>query len=195
MIYFLIHSTFRNLKLLHQMADFDDSSRTLSNESVLSEDSVISDDDLSPEQIDALLKRASDRMKYEQTGVARHARSVGKLPKLNSASLPPPYVRSDGQIARLEQKTLVSDAQRSLSEKPRKVVDPIVLRKESSRRGMYIFLSYSYGYEEILSQLSLDADANPILGVGLQPMRVFHIIVTLSLIIPLRTDYYLRLVH
>jgi hypothetical protein len=116
------------------MADFDDSSRTLSNESVRSED-FISDDDLSPEQIDALLQRASERANSARLAVSTLQRPNGKLPKLKSGILPTPYVQTVGHIARAEKKALISDEQRSLSEKPKKVVDELLFKKQARIEG------------------------------------------------------------
>lgn len=116
------------------MADFDDSSRTLSNESVRSED-FISDDDLSPEQIDVLLKRASERANSTRLAVSTLQRPNGKLPKLNSGNLPTPYVQTVGHIARAEKKALISHEQRSLSEKPKKVVDELLFKKQARLEG------------------------------------------------------------
>ena len=121
------------------MADFDDSSRTLSNESVRSED-FISDDDLSLEQIDALLQRASERANSARLTVSTLQRPHGKLPKLNSGILPTPYVHTVGHIARSEKKALISNEQRSLSEKPKKVVDELLLKKQTRLEGQSITL-------------------------------------------------------
>jgi hypothetical protein len=120
-----------------KMADFDDSSRTLSNESVRSED-FISDDDLSPEQIDTLLQRASERANFARLAVSTLQRPNAKLPKLNSGTLPTPYVQTVGRIARAEKKALISDEQRSLSEKPKKIVDELLLKKHNRVEGQSI---------------------------------------------------------
>lgn len=116
------------------MADFDDSSRTLSNESVRSED-FISDDDLPPDQIEALLQRASERANSARLAVHTLQQQSYKLPKLNSGTLPTPYVQTIGRIARAEKKALISDEQRSLSEKPKKVVDELLFKKQARVEG------------------------------------------------------------
>lgn len=116
------------------MADFDDSSRTLSNESVRSED-FISDDDISPEQIDALLQRASERANSAHSAVSTLQRPNGKLPKLSSATLSTPYVQIVGHIARAEKKALISDEQRSLAEKPKRVINELLFKKQARVEG------------------------------------------------------------
>lgn len=121
------------------MADFvDDSSRTLSSESVRSED-FLSDDDLSEEQMDALLQAASERANSAHLAVQTLQRPV-KLPKLNSGTLPTPYVQTVGHIARAEKKALISDEQRSLSEQPKKVVDESLFKKQAREEGQSITL-------------------------------------------------------
>ncbi|QDS67621.1 hypothetical protein FKW77_004235 [Venturia effusa] len=111
------------------MADFDDSSRTLSNESVRSED-FLSDDDLSDEQIDALLQRASERANSARLAVQTLQRPAAKLPKLHSGTLPTPYVQTVGHIARAEKKALISDEHRSLAEQPKRVMDESLYKKQ-----------------------------------------------------------------
>jgi hypothetical protein len=153
------------------MADFDDSSRTLSVESVRSED-FISDDELSPEQIDALLQRASERAKSARSALTLQ-RPHSKLPKLNSGILPTPYVQTVGHIARAENKALISDEQRSLAEKPKRVVDETVFKKQARVEGQSIpsSLFFPHRKDEILSQSLLDAEPNSVLVVDLHPMR------------------------
>jgi hypothetical protein len=120
-----------------KMADFDDSSRTLSNESVRSED-FVSDDDLSPEQIDVLLQRASERANSAYSALSTLQRPSSKLPKLNSGSLPTPYVQTVGHVARAEKSALVSDEQRRLVEKPKRVVDEQLFKKQTRLQGQSI---------------------------------------------------------
>lgn len=101
----------------------------------------MSDDDLSPEQIDALLLRASERAHYARLAVQTLQRPVGKLPKLNSGTLPTPYVQTVGHIARAEKKALISDEQRSLSEQPKRVVDESLFKRQARVEGQSISLS------------------------------------------------------
>ncbi|TLD39264.1 putative rrna-processing protein fcf2 protein [Venturia nashicola] len=116
------------------MDHFDDSSRTLSSESVRSED-FLSDDDLSEEQIDALLRAASERANSAHLAVQTLQRPLSKLPQLKSGTLPTPYVQTVGHIARAEKKALISDEQRSLSEQPKRVVDETLFKKQARQEA------------------------------------------------------------
>ncbi|KAF2429840.1 rRNA processing protein Fcf2 [Tothia fuscella] len=109
------------------MADFDSSSRTLSNESVHSEESFFSDEDLTPEQMNELLQQAAQRLKAGQ--LARTPSTTVKIPKLQHATLPAPYVKTVGRIARAESKAFVPDSDRSALEKPRTIVDPVTAKQ------------------------------------------------------------------
>jgi hypothetical protein len=116
--------------------DFDDSSRTLSAGSVLSEETLIpEEDELSDHQIDVLLKRASLRMNSKSNRLTAPQTFKTKLPQLKSAlQLPAPYTVVEGGVARLTEKKTVSDEQRQLAEKPKKVEDPVRLKRSEKAR-------------------------------------------------------------
>jgi hypothetical protein len=123
------------------MADFcDTSSRTLSNESVKSEDSVYSDEDLTPEEINALLHRAADRIRSRELTAPQRNTTTFKLPKLDHSALPTPYIRTTGHVSVADQKALVPEATRSTMAKPRTVVDPVT-EKAARVKGTYILFS------------------------------------------------------
>jgi hypothetical protein len=125
------------------MADFcDTSSRTLSNESVKSEDSFYSDDDLTPEEVNALLHRAADRIKARQLPAPRDYATAYKLPRLEHSALPIPYVQTVGQVSVVDQKALVPEAARNSLEKPRTIVDPVTA-KATRVKGMDILFLFS----------------------------------------------------
>lgn len=115
--------------------EFDDSSRTLSAGSVLSEETVVPDeDDLSDEQIDLLLQRASLRMK-SQSGILNDPENVAtKLPQLKTASeLPASYTVVQNGVARVKADKAVSsrteEEQRRIADKPRKIEDPVTTKR------------------------------------------------------------------
>jgi hypothetical protein len=116
--------------------DFDDSSRTLSAGSVLSEETLIpEEDDISDEQIDFLLQRASLRMKSKSNALTFPETSTTRLPQLKGTSeLPAPYTTVQGGVARMEEKKTVNDEQRLLAEKPKKIEDPVSLKRSKKER-------------------------------------------------------------
>lgn len=163
------------------MADFDSSSRTLSNESVHSEESFFSDEDLSPDQIDEILRRASLRLRADQIVQTQPQMTAIRLPKLEHAPLPAPYVQKTGKIARVESKSLVPDAVRSAMEKPRSIVDPVTAQA-NRLKGMSDTLFTRICYDEANGFIRLPLDAVP--GLILSPLCTYeslYIIVTLSI--------------
>jgi hypothetical protein len=118
------------------MADFcDTSSRTLSNESVQSEESVHSDDDLSPEEMTALLLRAAGRVSAREASAPHRLAPAPKLPRLEHSALPAPYVRTAGQISIADRKALVPESTRGQAERARTIEDPVAA-KAARRKGM-----------------------------------------------------------
>jgi hypothetical protein len=163
------------------MADFDSSSRTLSNESVHSEESFFSDEDLTPEQIDELLLRASQRLRENQIAKTQTQTTALTLPKLKHAPLPAPYVQKTGKIARTESKSLVPDSVRSAMDSPRSIIDPVTA-KQNRLKGMFIFINMYFAMMKPTDFIRLLLDAVP--GLILSPLCTYeslYIIVTLSI--------------
>ena len=115
--------------------DFDDSSRTLSAGSVLSEETlVMEDDDLSDEQIDFLLQRASLRMKSKSGALATSDDLAVKLPQPNGAKgLPAPYTSVENGVAKLAESKMMNEEQRQTAEKPKKIEDPVAAAKKGKK--------------------------------------------------------------
>lgn len=115
--------------------DYDDSSRTLSAESVLSEDTItMENDDLSDEQIDFLLQRASQRMKTNATALIPSRSPSTRLPHLKGTeTLPAPYTTVTAGVAKTEARKTIDDDQRRLAEKPKKVDDPITVQRAAKK--------------------------------------------------------------
>jgi hypothetical protein len=124
--------------------DFDDSSRTLSTGSVLSEETLIpEEDELSDEQIEFLLRRASLRVK-SKSGSLPEALSetfTTKLPSLKGISeLPSPYTVVQKGVARIEENKILNEQQRQTADKPKKIEDPVTLKKNKKEREYLAFL-------------------------------------------------------
>lgn len=98
-------------------------------------------EDLSPEQIDALLKRAEQRLRDAQQLASSASELNLNLPKLSPSSLPTPYIQSQKNgLAKAEQKSLVDESQRKLAEKPRVINDPIAEKNRKKQKGRPIKL-------------------------------------------------------
>jgi hypothetical protein len=117
--------------------EFDDSSRTLSagSGSVLSESTIVPDeDDLSDSQIDALLQRASLRMKTKNGSLATMNDLAVKLPHLSGTKhLPKPYTSIENGIAKMDERKTVNEEQSRLAEKPKKIEEPVAVRNKNKK--------------------------------------------------------------
>lgn len=102
---------------------------------MLSESTIVpDDDDLSDSQIDFLLQRASLRAKSKNGTLATSGEFAVKLPKLNGGNgLPTPYTSVQNGIATIDEKKSVKVEQRQLAEKPRKIEEPVVLKKAGKK--------------------------------------------------------------
>jgi len=93
-------------------------------------------EDLSPEQIDALLDRAERRLKEAQQLVSTVSDSkVPSLPKLQHDNISTSYIKSEHGVVRTEPRSTVSGAQRRLSEQPRKFTDPVMVKQQRKQKG------------------------------------------------------------
>jgi len=97
----------------------------------MSEETLVpEDDDLSDEQIDLLLQRASLRMKSKNGSLATMNDLAVKLPQLNGAKgLPAPYTTVENGVVKVAEKKTVDEEQRQLAEKARKIEDPVAMKK------------------------------------------------------------------
>lgn len=94
--------------------------------------SSASEDDLSSEQIHALLKEAESRMRAENTSAQKSrdsSESHFTLPKLNTGAIAKPYICREGDVARIDSSRLLNHQAWSQSNDIRKVEDPLQLRK------------------------------------------------------------------
>jgi len=94
--------------------------------------------DLSFDDIDALLQRAEQRLKDAQQ-LTKTAKSlqIPTIPKLNTGEIPKSYVQSEHGIARTDARSTLSESQRKLSEQPRKIEDPVAVREQKKKKGTY----------------------------------------------------------
>ncbi|KAI7230220.1 rRNA-processing protein FCF2 [Hortaea werneckii] len=91
--------------------------------------SVAGDGDLSDEQIDQLLARATDRMQQAGAVVKDDEKSPYTFPKLNAGELEKPYIASKGAVASVDSSRLLDDKDRKQANSIRKVEDPLTAKK------------------------------------------------------------------
>ena len=129
-----------------------------------------SEDDLSAEQIHDLLKEAENRMRAKNTSAQKSrdsSESHFTLPKLNTGVIAKPYIRREGDVARVDSSRLLDQQDRGLSNDIRKVEDPLQVKKRLAEVGLLIVIPI-FAYEEKFPNHFLDADHGPVLDANLQ---------------------------
>lgn len=91
------------------------------------------EDEISDQQIEVLLARASERLKAKAN--VKHTIDDGKtsytFPKLNAGKLEKPYVSTRGDVASVDASRLLEEKQRKQANGARKVEDPVAAKKEA----------------------------------------------------------------
>ncbi|KAL2358086.1 rRNA-processing protein FCF2, partial [Cryomyces antarcticus] len=103
------------------------------HESDSEKDSLPDSEDLSDDQIQELLKQAEARLRQKAANTTltqRDTLSGFRIPRLDPGTLTQPYVQSKGDIARVNSARLLDETDRKLSNRPRKVEDPVVVKKK-----------------------------------------------------------------
>ena len=93
---------------------------------------MAADDDLSDEQMEALLARATARLQSNANGAAQQSgdgKNKFNFPKLNAGELDKPYVSTKGDVATVDASRLLEEKQRRQADGPRKVEDPVMAKK------------------------------------------------------------------
>ena len=93
---------------------------------------MAADEDISDEQIEALLARATARAQANSTITTQDSESSKNkfnFPKLNAGELDKPYVSTSGDIATVDSKRLLDEKQRRQASGPRKVEDNVAAKK------------------------------------------------------------------
>lgn len=109
--------------------------------------SPVEDEELSDEQIQTLLKQAEARLRERPTSAARGAATLFKFPRLNVGDIAQPYVRVDGDVARVDSSKLLDKRERGLSDQIRKVKDPVVVKQKLLEVCPRAY--FGFAYEEI----------------------------------------------
>ncbi|KXT13709.1 hypothetical protein AC579_8104 [Pseudocercospora musae] len=95
-----------------------------------------SEDDLTDEQIEELLARATARLqeKAKDRQLTKHTVQTRNLPKLDAGDLEKPYVSTKGSVATIDSSRLLDQKQRKKAEGIRKVEDPVAARKVADEK-------------------------------------------------------------
>ena len=98
-------------------------------------------EELSPEQIDALLERAERRLKEAQQLASAVSNSkIPSLPKLQHDNISTSYIKSEHGVVRTEPRSVVSETQRRLAEQTRKFTDPVMVKQQRKQKGKHLTL-------------------------------------------------------
>jgi len=98
-------------------------------------DDLEEDEDLSDEQIEQLLKQAEARLRQQQHSSkhdSRYVPTISAASKLDTSTLPKPYVQTDGLVARVDTHKILDERQRKIADGViRTVEDPLLVRKKT----------------------------------------------------------------
>lgn len=112
--------------------------------------------DLTDEQVEQMLARATQRLKEkDSTELAKKDDSPRyTFPKLQTGTLEKPYVSSSGDVATLDSKRQRELKKSSSSRGIRKVEDPVASKKAAEEvRSVQARFEALHGYEEIFPNL------------------------------------------
>jgi len=114
------------------------------------------EEDLSDEQMQVMLARAAERRQNNASLKLADSTSskTFSFPKLNTGEIAKPYVSTTGSVAQVDSSRLLQEKDRVLSNKIRKVEDPVVVQKKKAEVRIHhpLFL-YHIAYEENIPNL------------------------------------------
>jgi hypothetical protein len=107
------------------------------------------EEDLSEEQMDALLEAAEARLRQNDSA-PRSSGTSYKIPKLQSSGSDTPYVTTEGHVARVDRSKMVdAKTQSAANAGVRKVEDPLVVKRRAEEVCLLCsHLLYPSVYEE-----------------------------------------------
>ena len=142
------------------------------------------EDDLSDEQIEQLLARATARLQEKSKDkqlTKKNEQQHLSFPKLDAGNLEKPYVTTNGDIATIDSSRLLEEKHRKKAEGFRKVEDPIISKKAAEEvRAPTRNLSYTAMRKIIPTPKRLMRRPQSVLGCAAL-VRAFIFIVTLSI--------------
>ena len=95
-------------------------------------------DDLSNEQMIALLKDAEKRLRAKQSAAVQNRETilaVKKPVRLEAHNLPKPYVSTKSGVAKLDRSRVQSEEDHKLARSVKKVEDPVVVKEKKLKVG------------------------------------------------------------
>lgn len=106
------------------------------------------DENITDEQIQALLKQAERNLQERAKGQVNGS-STKRVPQLDVTGIPQPYVRMEGDVAHVDSRRVLDKQDRDLSNRPRKVEDPLMVKQRGIAVSQLPVQAYAV-YEEIL---------------------------------------------
>lgn len=139
------------------------------------------DDELTDEQIEALLARATARLHEKSKQLATTSSKPQSLtfPKLDAGKLEQPYVSSKGDITIVDSARLLDQKHRKKAEGARKVEDPITTMK-AAEEVRWLRFSLFPGNEEINPNFLILSGLRAPFWLSFRTTESFIFIVTLS---------------
>lgn len=138
------------------------------------DDVAVEDEELSDEQIQTLLKQAEARLRERATTAAQSAFTLPKFPRLNAGDIAQPYVRTDGEVARVDSSKLLNERERELANKIRKVEDPVAVKKKLLEVGSHASLIFAH--EEDIPNFFLEQTPVPFWAPTCIAESLFYIV-------------------
>jgi hypothetical protein len=133
-------------------------------------------EDLSDEHIQKLLKDAE--MRLRQRADSRSSKSNYTLPRLDAGDLPRPYIDYNGKVAQLQPDRLPMSKMEEFVKRPRKIEDPVVVRRRNAEVCLYCVPSLRclYSMRKHFPIISLTRNPGLVLSTALQHMIVYFIV-------------------
>lgn len=91
---------------------------------------TVQDKELSDEQMEQLLARATDRLQQQRGAVSKTGQQNSySFPKLNAGKLEKPYMASKGDVATVDASRLLEEKERKKANGIRSVEDPLMAKQ------------------------------------------------------------------
>lgn len=128
---------------------------------------IMQDGDLTDEQIEQMLARATGRLKEKSQSTEQSKKNEIQrynFPKLQTGTLDKPYVSSNGEVATLDSKRLLEERQRKGANGIRRVEEPVASKKAAQAvRFAFTISMSSLAYDEKFSKFFLERSSGTVL--------------------------------
>ena len=119
-----------------------------------------SEEDLSTEQMIALLKDAEQRLRAKKSNALERRSALDKAQptRLQAQNLPKPYVSTKSGVAKLDRARVRSEEDHRLAGSVKKVEDPVVLKEKRLKVGYRILQNVLMSMRKLIPKSYLDVD-------------------------------------